>query len=174
MDIIDLWIPGEPATAGSKKHVGNGILVDSSGKKGVAWRTAVRAAAMQAHSGPPIKDTPLAMLCLFYRARPKGHYGAKGDVKPRFQAAKWVTRPDACKLTRAAEDALNKLVYHDDSQIVLAVQMKLWCDDTAHGPGARVMIAESNGWHDIDAIEEIERMMRHMRNVDNGWEPADA
>lgn len=169
MDIIDLWIPGEPATAGSKKHIGNGILVDSSGKKGVAWRTAVQAAAQQAHAGPPIKDAPLAMLCLFYRDRPKGHYGAKGNVKPKFQGAKWTGRPDAIKLVRAIEDALNKVLYHDDSQIVLSVQMKLWCDDTTHGPGARVLIAESSGWHDINAVDSIEQMMRHKANVDNGW-----
>lgn len=170
MNIIDLWIPGEPATAGSKKHVGNGILVDSSGKKGVAWRTAVQDAARKVHAGPPIKDTPLAMLAFFYRNRPKGHYGARGNVKPRYKSAKWAGRPDATKLVRAIEDALNKVLYHDDSQIVLSMQMKLWCDDTTHGPGARVLVCQTYGYHDVDAVQEIERMMRHKQNVDNGWE----
>lgn len=152
MNIIDLWIPGEPATAGSKEYkgktkTGRPIIADSSGAKGVSWRTSVQDAARKVHDGPPIpRGTAIAMVCVFYRARPKGHYGAKG-VKPRYQDVQWVTKKDSTKMLRAAEDALSKVLYQDDSQVILAAQAKRWCDGTDHGDGARILVGPPNSFH---------------------------
>ena len=52
---------------------------------------------------------PLVLRCVFYRARPKSL--AKKIVCP-------VQRPDTSNCIKLLEDAMNGLVYHDDSQIV--------------------------------------------------------
>ncbi|MFI4881765.1 MAG: RusA family crossover junction endodeoxyribonuclease [Phycisphaerales bacterium JB064] len=156
MTIIDLWIPGEPATAGSKRHVGNGILVDSSGIKGKAWRSAVQDAALKAKSGGPIeKGVPLALVCMFYRARPKGHYNAKGVLRPKCQDAQPVQRPDALKYARQIEDSLQAVLYQDDSQITIGAQGKAWCDGRPHGPGARVLLGPSKMFETMLVLAEV-------------------
>lgn len=155
MNIINLWIPGKPATAGSKKHVGKGVMVDSSGEAGVSWRTAVQDAARKEHHGAPIdKNTPLAMVCVFYRSRPKAHYGSKG-VAPRYRDAEWVTKKDSTKMLRAVEDALSKVLYQDDSQIITAAQAKRWCDGRDHGDGARALIGPPDRFLDMLVIAEV-------------------
>ena len=112
---IVFTVLGQAATAGSKRHVGNGILVDSSGAKGKSWRAAVQDAAKSAFSGDLLR-CPLYLSLVFYTPRPLGHFGAKG-VKasaPRHPAK----RPDVLKLARAVEDGLTGVVWHDDAQIV--------------------------------------------------------
>lgn len=110
---------GHPSPAGSKRHVGNGILVDSSGEKGKAWRAVVQDAAREAFSGELLRG-PLRVEFLFYKPRPKCHFGSgKNSGKLKGDALGFPTgRPDCLKLTRAVEDALTGVVWADDSQIV--------------------------------------------------------
>lgn len=67
------------------------------------------------------KDTPLYLSCSFYIERPKGHYGTgrnAGVIKDRFERA-WPTgRPDLSNLVKLVEDALTKLAWADDDQVV--------------------------------------------------------
>ena len=113
---------GKPAPAGSKRVVpaggragGRPIVVDDS-KRSRPWKTEVAAAAREALDGGDLLDGPLRMRLVFYVARPKGHYGARG-VRPSAPPHPTV-KPDVLKLARAVEDALTGQVYRDDAQVV--------------------------------------------------------
>ncbi len=115
-----------PAPQGSKRHVGNGILVESS-KKVKPWREAVRAecvAAMKAN--PPALwlnpgwRGPVEVWIDFRLPRPKSHYRTgKMSAYLRDDAPVYVSkRPDIDKLIRSTLDALTASgVFGDDGQV---------------------------------------------------------
>lgn len=106
--VLDLFVPGQPAPQGSKRHVGNGIMIESS--KAVApWRTTVAWHASQAYSGP-VLDGPLTVAIEFVMRRPAS--------APKRSTPPATKRPDLDKLTRAVLDALSGVVWRDDSLIV--------------------------------------------------------
>lgn len=117
---IRLVVHGTPQTAGSKRAFvrgGRAIVVDDNAKSR-PWKDQVRQYAAAAMNGRELLAGALDVEMHFYVLRPKGHHGAKslnakGRANPRP-----ITRPDALKLARAAEDALTGVVYGDDSQIV--------------------------------------------------------
>ena len=130
MTMLALFVPGRPAPQGSKRHVGNGILVESS--KAVApWRTAVAWHAAQAHPHA-LLDGPLAVRVEFVMPRPAGC--------PKRTTPPAVKRPDVDKLARAILDALSDVVWRDDSQIVdLHATKRLAALDEQ--PGAHISVA---------------------------------
>jgi crossover junction endodeoxyribonuclease RusA len=105
-----LFVPGKPAPQGSKRHVGNGILVESS--KAVApWRTLVAWSAAQQWKWPPALSA-VAIELEFVMPRPAG--------TPKKSTPPAIKRPDLDKLERAVFDALTDVCWKDDSQVVEA------------------------------------------------------
>jgi Holliday junction resolvase RusA-like endonuclease len=89
------------------------------------WKQQVSYAAREAYRGK-LLEGPLKVTLRFYRSRPKGHFGAKGlNGKGRASIAP-IAAPDVLKLSRAVEDALSKVVYRDDAQIVVEFLSKDW------------------------------------------------
>ena len=124
-----------PAPQGSKRHVGNGVMLESC-KRVKPWRLLVAEAAVRA--GVPLLRGPVTMSVVFLFARPMGHFRRNGSLKPSapiHHAAK----PDGSKLIRSTEDALSKLVYEDDSRIVTGTWHKRYCVDNER-PGAIITI----------------------------------
>lgn len=76
----------------------------------------------------------------FYMARPKGHYNKYG-IKEKAPAFPTV-RPDVLKMSRAVEDALNNVIWHDDSQIISEHICKRYCDAIHPYEGAQIEIFE--------------------------------
>ncbi|MEV2222676.1 RusA family crossover junction endodeoxyribonuclease [Nocardia vinacea] len=103
-----VFVPGVPAPQGSKRHVGNGRLIESS-KRLKPWRETVTKVAQQAN--PPMLDGPVVLGLEFVMPRPK----ATPKTKPTPPAVK---RPDIEKLARAIADALTGVTFADDSQVV--------------------------------------------------------
>lgn len=127
--MIAFQVLGTPAPQGSKRHVGNGIMVESSAKV-KPWREAVKSEAIEARMYAVPMKGPVTVTLHFYLLRPKGHYGTgrnSGNVKissPSYPAG----RPDLDKLTRSTLDALTESgLIHDDAQIV---QLTAWKDYT--------------------------------------------
>lgn len=60
---------------------------------------------------------PLAMLVISHRELPP-------SIPKRINTQSDTLKPDASNILKAAEDALNKLAYHDDSQIICALALK--------------------------------------------------
>lgn len=112
---LEMFVPGRPAPQGSKRHVGGGVMVESS--KAVApWRVTVAVHAAQAFAGRAPLDGALHASLLFVMPRP--------SATPKKTTPHAVKRPDLDKLTRAVFDALSGVVWRDDSQVVQVVASK--------------------------------------------------
>lgn len=144
MTRLHFTVPGIPRPQGSKRHVGNGVMVESS--KGLKdWRHAVTQAAWTYRLEHPAIDVPVSLRCDFYLPRPKAHYAADGTVKPRYALTRPGTRPDGSKLIRAVEDAITDAgLWRDDSLVVSGRWEKWYADGT--GPGVEVLIVTEGGW----------------------------
>lgn len=113
---VTFFVPGKPAPQGSKRHVGKGILIESSKAVG-PWRERVALAAAEAPCdlaayGPPMfaAGEPLYVRLAFVMPRPAS--AGKKTTPPA------VKRPDVDKLARAILDAITDVLIHDDSAVV--------------------------------------------------------
>lgn len=131
---VSFFVPGVPVPQGSKRHVGRGILVESS-RALAPWRSTVQLAARQAHSGPLI-DGPVEVFCEFTFPRPKRHYRANGDLR-EDAPYRHSSRPDLDKLLRSVLDALSGVVIRDDGQVSVLRGGKRYGDE----PGVEVLVA---------------------------------
>ena len=130
--MILLHIYGEPAPQGSKRHVGNGRMIESS-QKVAPWRDAIVAEVKRRKLHTAQMNEPMAVDVCFFRPRPKSHFTAAGEVKasaPDFPA----TIPDLDKLVRSTLDALTiSGLITDDARIVELRAFKTFVDDRAEG-----------------------------------------
>lgn len=134
--MIEIDVVGTPAPQGSKRHLGRGILVESSKAVG-PWREAVVAACRVAgHDGKRL-DGPLVLRVTFRLPRPASHYGTRGLTKAGH-VAEPDKRPDLDKLVRSTLDALTTAaVIADDSRIVRLSSQKRYLDP-GESPGALI------------------------------------
>jgi Holliday junction resolvase RusA-like endonuclease len=123
MRTIRFSVLGKAQPAGSKKgfvhpHTKRVVIVDDA-KKSRPWKQQVAGAAAEQMDGDLLAG-PLELDITFVLGRPRSHYGTganSGRVRPSSPAFP-ITRPDATKLLRAAEDAMQGVIYRDDAQIV--------------------------------------------------------
>lgn len=147
---LEFFVRGIPRPQGSKRHVGRGIMVESS--KGLkTWRGDVRDVAISAAAsqgwGLPAKGTPISIRTVFAFDRPETHLRSGGiefksvgiTVRDLAKGARVrpTGKPDTDKLLRAIGDALATVVYHDDSPIVEAHAYKVY---TRVGAGVFVQV----------------------------------
>lgn len=85
-----------------------------------AFKATVRLAAKVAYEGPPLHE-PLSVSLTFVMPRPSSLVWKKREM-PRLPHAK---KPDADNLTKSVFDALNGLLWVDDSQ-VCALSVEKW------------------------------------------------
>ena len=127
--IVEIIIEGTPRPQGSKRHVGNGIMVESS-KHVADWRNWVRLKASQAMKEQRCeviqKPLPVFVTITFGFDRPKKHFRSNGELKP--DAPVYHTgKPDVDKLLRAVLDAMTGIVFVDDSQVQCGRLSKVYC-----------------------------------------------
>lgn len=125
---ISFVVHGLPQPAGSKRafpfrKAGGklGVAVSDDNPRSRDWKNAVASAARELYGGP-LLTAPLMLNIALYFPRPKGHFGKKG-LRPGAPKS-MTTRPDATKCLRAIEDALQGVLYANDSQIVSQVVTK--------------------------------------------------
>lgn len=136
--MIEFTVYGLPAPQGSKRHVGNGRMIESS-KKVKPWREAVKWAAREAMAAAGIAsplDAPLVASMTFTMPRPKS------APKSRRHADR---KPDLSKLIRSTEDALTDAgLIADDARIVMFDRAaKVYPGegaDALQSPGARIRL----------------------------------
>ena len=144
-EAVNIRVFGIPRPQGSKRHVGRGILVESS--NGVKeWRHDVRDAIFSQYSGATITG-PVAVCCTFLFNRPKGHYGTgrnAGRLKP--SAPRHLTSHalgDIDKLLRALLDAISVKaggsLISDDSLVTELMANKRYCEE-GELPGAYLTV----------------------------------
>jgi Holliday junction resolvase RusA-like endonuclease len=124
---------GEPKPQGSKRSQlirrkgGQVVMRDGQplsrvrddNPKTAEWKQQVAYAARQVYDGPLLTG-PLSVTFLFFRPRPKAHFGSgRNSALLKPSAPEWpIPRPDTLKLARAVEDALTGVLWQDDSQVV--------------------------------------------------------
>lgn len=138
---VDFWVPGAPASQGSKRAFvagGKAVIVEDCARNR-SWRLDVAAAAAAAMGPGPAFTGPVILSAQFHFPRPGAHFGSGRNAgclratAPRYPGRK----PDLSKIVRALEDALTGIVYRDDAQIVMYDQIwKVYGDH----PGVQVSI----------------------------------
>jgi crossover junction endodeoxyribonuclease RusA len=109
---LKFFVHGIPAPQGSKRHVGNGRMIESSKKVG-PWRDAVIDAASQFDAFKMLNEA-LAISIMFTLPAPK-------TTKRLYPTV----RPDVDKLLRSTFDALTiSGFWHDDSLVVSVLAAK--------------------------------------------------
>ena len=98
---VSFEVLGLPSPQGSKRHVGNGVMVESS-KTLKAWRDSLADAARDVAKDVGLLDGPLRVTVEFRSPMPRSRPAA---VRRRGIAPK-TTAPDLDKLCRALGDAL--------------------------------------------------------------------
>ena len=129
---------GRPVPQGSKRHVGRGILVESSNV--APWRQTIEVAAASAVALEGWERTalPVSVELTYYFDRPKSHYRTGQhshlvrDGAPYWPATR--AQGDIEKLVRATHDAFTSAgVWQDDSQVAHVMAGKRW---TSTSPSA--------------------------------------
>jgi Holliday junction resolvase RusA-like endonuclease len=163
---LRFFVPGRPQTAGSKTAVPMGSrmgVIEAGSKESRArkrtWRGDLRDAASKALDSYPtgakhrgLFDSALDLTVVIVRARPAAHMRTgrhAGTVKDWAVAEQPVTRPDATKILRAAEDALQGVLFADDSQIVEQRVFKVYgdqCGMLTTTEGLYVTVEEARGY----------------------------
>lgn len=130
-------VHGTPAPQGSKRHVGHGVMVESS-KRLPAWRTLVTDEAWAARAGAPAITGPVRLVVTFGFRRPKSHFRRDGSLTiaaPPYPTGRNIG--DLSKHIRAVEDALTDAgVWVDDDQVVAIDAGKEWWTDA----GAHIVV----------------------------------
>ena len=115
---ISYDIEGTPRPQGSKRHVGNGVMLESS-KYVKEWRAFAKLKATIAMQRTPRIDKPhgVRLTVWFVFERPKKHFTSKGlrPDAPKFH----LSQPDSDKLLRALLDSMSGVVFEDDSQVAV-------------------------------------------------------
>ena len=114
-------VHGKPAAQGSKRHLGRGVMVESS-KRLPGWRNDVTFAALQARPpGWPVTGA-MAVEVLFTFQRPQAHHISSDrsrPLKPTAPQFHTTIAGDLDKLARALCDAITASgSWLDDAQVV--------------------------------------------------------
>ena len=122
---ITYEIEGIPRPQGSKRHVGGGIMVESS-KYVANWRAYAKLKAVEAMRDCQriTKPNAIQLLVVFGFDRPKKHSTSKG-LRPDAPAYHTST-PDTDKLLRALLDSMSGVVFEDDSQVAVIDVRKVY------------------------------------------------
>jgi crossover junction endodeoxyribonuclease RusA len=135
---------GIAAPQGSKRHVGKGVMLESSDRVR-PWRQDVRFAALEERPSDWDMATPMRLDLVFWFPRPASHYGTRNGIS--YLKANAPIEPvsarigDIDKLQRAVFDALTGVAYLDDRQVVEVEARKAYLMGPDAAPYAHITIA---------------------------------
>ena len=147
---LNLRVHGLPAPQGSKKHVGRGIMVESS-KRTKPWRQDIISQSWDQYGGEPLTG-PLSIEIVFWFPRPQTHYRVIGgelsnvikDNAPTHTTS--AQQGDIDKVVRASLDGLSAkcggCVIQDDSLVVRLTCEKRYVTHT-EACGACITVVQS-------------------------------
>jgi len=137
-DSITFAVHGLAAPQGSKRHIGKGVMVESS-KNVKPWRQDVKYAALAAK--PTGWDTApaMALSVVFKFQRPASHLGKNGLRPSAPQHCTSARNGDIEKLVRSTHDALTGVLFDDDRQVVTLNATKRYCVQ-GEQPGAIITL----------------------------------
>lgn len=135
--LLEFFIPGEPV-AWARVQGGRTTHVFEP-KKQRDYRPHIRLAASRAMEGRSPLESALAISATFIFPRPKSHFwtGKRSNILRDDAPRLHVSRPDTSNLVKLIEDALNGVVWRDDSQIAVYERIEKVYGEI---PGVRVKI----------------------------------
>lgn len=142
--MIAFRVYGTPKPQGSKRHVGNGVMVEQGGEALRLWREDVKQAALQARdaAGGSALVGALQVSVDFTLVRPRSHYrtGKNANLLRPAASAHPAVRPDLDKLLRSTFDACTTArLWTDDSQVVQVAAAKRYVRPDVP-PGAYITV----------------------------------
>lgn len=138
---FEFFVPGIARTSGSHKSYGGRITHASDYTK--KWMDAVSWFVLKEVGRICLVTGPVKLTLTFFVTRPQGHFGTGRNAgRLKDSAPSYPTKkPDLTKLTRATEDALTKVIWKDDAQVVVQDTRKVFCTE-GQGPGVKIIIDE--------------------------------
>jgi crossover junction endodeoxyribonuclease RusA len=131
----EIIVYGTPAPQGSKRHIGRGILMESS-KKCKPWREAVHWAAIESKVRV---EGPVEVVMVFTLAKPRS--------APKRRRTWPDRRPDLDKLSRSTLDALVSAgAIEDDGRVIAIRAAKTFPGEYPEAldvPGVRIRIGSA-------------------------------
>lgn len=143
-----ITVCGTPAPQGSKRHVGHGVMVESS-EALAPWREDVKLAALRALEYAPDWDRDLPEVgvhVVFGFPRPRSHYRTGRHASELRPDAPHLVgkKPDLDKLLRSTGDALTAAgVWADDARMAWVFAAKTFVGPAPGDldrPGARIVL----------------------------------
>ena len=142
---IKIRVNGLPAPQGSKRHLGRGILVESS-KRAKPWRQDVKLDSRDQYKGETLTG-PVFIEITFWLPRPQSHYRTgkyAGQLKPNAPVYSTSAQGgDIDKLVRCTLDGLSAkcggTVIADDSLVVGLICEKRYVT-SQEGVGATISV----------------------------------
>lgn len=126
--IIQFEIPGQPVAQGRPRASTRGGHVRMyDPPKSKQYKQLVRSAAIPYAPKEPLEG-PLEVRMIFYRQNLKS-FTKKQTQEAADGICRPTTKPDTSNYIKGIEDALNGLMWKDDSQIVTLVAEKYYSDD---------------------------------------------
>ena len=105
-----------------------------------AFKAAAAMAASQVHAGPPL-DGALSLSALFVLPRPKSKRWKTRPI-PRY----WHTKkPDLDNLVKGLQDALNGLLWHNDTQVCRYANVEKCVASGDEKPHCEITVTELEG-----------------------------
>lgn len=111
---------------GAVRMTQRGKFVNKQAIKYLNYKSAVRLSAQSQYKGELI-DTPIEVECRFYFSPPKSYTKTKLKQISSKQML-YTKKPDVDNLFKGVTDALNGVIYKDDSQIIKATMYKEYSD----------------------------------------------
>jgi Holliday junction resolvase RusA-like endonuclease len=136
-------------------------IITNDNPKAKGWASLIAAgaaAALASAEMQPFAAGPVSLEIWFHLPRPQKFLSkryADADVPH-------VTRPDADKLLRCAKDALSRVLWHDDAQVVDAHVYKRYC---AVGTMPRAVITVMEASRPILGLMELRSQLRSIEHA---------
>ena len=144
--MIDFWVPGDPAPAGSKTGFSpkgsTRVIIRDACERTKPWQSWVKECAVKAYQGPLLTEA-MKLQMIFTMPRPLSHYRSGKRANPLKPTAPLyhTNAPDVTKLIRAVEDACTSVVWADDAQVVRTEGWKFY-ETWEHPRGVLVVIEQ--------------------------------
>lgn len=132
--MIEFTVPGEPVGKGrprfssrKDKKTGQTFTHTYTPEKTASYENLVAWAGQQAMKGQVLMTGPVAVHMMMWSSVPKSK-PEKWKVRARAGIERPVTKPDCDNTIKGVMDALNKIVWVDDSQVVELHTFKFYAD----------------------------------------------
>jgi|LakMenEpi03Aug12_release.lakeMendotaPanAssembly.Ray.scaffolds.fasta_scaffold25435_11 Holliday junction resolvase RusA-like endonuclease len=138
MMIVEFRVPGDPQGKGRPRHSAKTGAVYTPSKTKRYEKVVADLAKLAMGEQLPIEGPVMLQLTALFPipqswSKRKKVQAAKGELFP-------TVKPDFDNVAKAISDAMNKIVFNDDSQVVYSVISKVY----AERPGVKVIVSKIN------------------------------